>query len=131
MSTGGVNDSVEIQKQAPSSSIKDSNGSDLLEILEIWKQFDIEGVKTRLEKSCVEMREMKTGSIAGRKRLNDLTKAFRSNSSTTGANTSLSVTDLLKAYQEEIDQLSRRSKLSETAFFALLKSLHDLPGDML
>jgi homeobox protein cut-like len=35
------------------------------------------------------------------------------------------VQDILKAYQDEIDQLSRRSKASESAFNSLFKSLTD------
>lgn len=113
--------------QAPSapSNIKESSGSgsDLLEIIELWKQFDLYGVKGRMEKLCIEMREMKTCSINGRKRLNDLTKAFRANKSN-----SITLVDILKAYQEEIDQLSKRSKFCENAYFVLFKSLDDLPG---
>ena len=33
--------------------------------------------------------------------------------------------DLLKSYQDEIDQLSRRAKSSEAAFFGIYKSLYD------
>jgi homeobox protein cut-like len=111
-------------KQQHSSNVIDSSNSELIEILESWKQFNLEEKKISLDKNCVEMRELKTASIAGRKRLNDITKAYRSSTNT------MSVTDLLKAYQEEIDQLSRRSKYSETAFFAIFKSLHDLPGTL-
>lgn len=37
------------------------------------------------------------------------------------------VPDLLKSYQDEIDQLSRRAKLTETIFLGLYKSLYDCP----
>ncbi len=74
--------------------------------------------------SCVELRELKTASITGRKRLNDVTKSFRSK---TKEEQLLMSTDLLTAYQEEVDQLSRRSKFAEMAFFSLYKSLSEAP----
>eukprot|EP01038_Epipyxis_sp_PR26KG_P006821 gene6821-9339_t len=92
--------------------------------LEYWKTFDIENKKSQLEKTCTEMREMKTASIVGRKRLNEITKSFRAKSKDEQV---IGVTELLKAYQEEIDQLSRRSKLTETAFFSLYKSIYEAP----
>ena len=125
-STLPVDDTVISQIQPGETGIpsttNESSRSDVQEIVELWKQFDIEDKKVQLDKNCVEMREMKNLSIAGRKRLNDITKAFR------GSTNAVSITDLLKAYQEEIDQLSRRSKYSETAFISLFKSFHDLPG---
>ena len=39
----------------------------------------------------------------------------------------LIVLDVLKAYQEEIDQLSKRSKFSESAFYSMYKSIYDAP----
>ena len=47
---------------------------------------------------------------------------FRSKTKVEQAET---VQDILKAYQDEIDQLSRRSKASESAFNSLYKSLFD------
>lgn len=80
--------------------------------------------KLQLDKSCVEMRENKTASINGRKRLNEITKAFRGKPKEEQLGM---MTELLKCYQEEIDQLSRRSKFCETTFFSLYKSVYELP----
>jgi homeobox protein cut-like len=93
-------------------------------VLQFWKQFDIMNTRNVWDKTCNEMREMKTASITGRKRLNDLTKVFRAKPKEEQAN---SISELLKAYQEEIDQLSRRTKLSETAYLGIYKSLYDAP----
>ena len=38
-----------------------------------------------------------------------------------------SVLDVVRAYQEEIDQLSKRSKFSEAAFNGIYKALYDAP----
>lgn len=97
-------------------------------IMEVWSQFSLSSKKLSMDKSCVEMRESKTASINGRKRLNDVTKLFRSKPKEEQINM---MTELLKCYQEEIDQLSRRSKHCETTFFSLYKSLYELPDPSL
>ena len=97
-------------------------------VMEVWSQFSLSSKKLSLDRSCVEMRESKTASINGRKRLNDVTKLFRSKPKEEQINM---MTELLKCYQEEIDQLSRRSKHCETTFFSLYKSLYELPDPCL
>lgn len=108
-----------MEEVAPSFSISVAMGE-----LETWKNFNLVERKANLDKSCVEMREAKTASISGRKRLNDITKAFRAKPKDEQL---LMMTEILKCYQEEIDQLSRRSKHCETVFFTLYKALYDLP----
>lgn len=92
--------------------------------LEVWRNFNLDQRKLNLDKSCVEMREAKTASINGRRKLNDITKAFRAKPKEEQINM---MTEILKCYQEEIDQLSRRSKNCETTFFTLFKALYELP----
>jgi homeobox protein cut-like len=94
-------------------------------VLEFWKEFDLDTRRLTLDQNCVDMREMKTSSINGRKRLNDATKVFRGKTRDEQAG---GITELLKLYQEEIDQLSRRSKFSESAFYSLYKSIYDAPN---
>lgn len=100
------------------------SSSDANNILEIWREFDLDGKRLTLDKNCVEMKELKTASITGRKRLNDATKSFRSKSKDDQITM---MPEVLKAYQEEIDQLSRRSKFSEASFYSLYKSLYEAP----
>ena len=97
---------------------------DANQILEFWRDFDLESKRGPLDKQCVEMREMKTTSMNGRKHLNELTKTFRSKSRDEQLGM---VTEVLKAYQEEIDQLGRRAKFSESAFYSLYKSIFEAP----
>lgn len=97
---------------------------DANQILEFWRDFDLDGRRVSLDKQCMEMREMKTTSMTGRKHLNELTKTFRSKTKEEQLGL---ITEVLKAYQEEIDQLSRRAKFSEAAFYALYKSIFEAP----
>lgn len=104
--------------------VHEANNSDPGSVSAFWKSFDFPGKRVGWDKTCTEMREQKTFSINGRKRLNELTKAFRARSKEEQV---LNIAELLKAYQEEIDQLSRRCKLSESAYFAIYKVLYDAP----
>ena len=45
---------------------------DAANVLEFWKEFDLDTRRLTLDQNCVDMREMKTSSINGRKRLNDV-----------------------------------------------------------
>ena len=89
-----------------------------------WKEFDLDSKRLTLDKQCIEMKELKSASMAGRKRLNEATKAFRAKPAEEQLKMML---DVLKAYQEEIDQLSKRSKYSEAAFYGLYKAIYDAP----
>ncbi len=97
---------------------------DVQSVLSFWKDFDFDSKRVSLDKQCVEMREQKTASINGRKRLVDITKRFRAKQ---GEEQLLMAAEVLTSYQEEIDQLSRRSKSSEAAFYALYKAIYEAP----
>lgn len=98
-------------------------------VLSYWKGFDLTSNRTNWEKVCNEMREMKTSSISGRKRLNELTKSFRAKKPEEQPTSAFN--ELLKAYQEEIDQLSRRCKLSESSYVQIYKLLCDAPDPVM
>ena len=91
---------------------------------EFWKEFDLDAKRSTLDQQCLDMKELKAASVAGRKRLNEATKAFRAKPKEEQV---LIILDVLKAYQEEIDQLSKRSKYSESAFYSLYKAIYDAP----
>jgi len=89
-----------------------------------WLEFNLDDRRTGLDRQCLEMRELKGLSTGGRKRLNELTRSFRSKSK---EDQLVQMTELLKAYQEEIDQLSKRSKFAESSFFSLYKAVYEAP----
>jgi len=72
----------------------------------------------------MEMRDSKAASINGRKRLNEITRSFRGKQKEDQLGM---MTEVLKAYQEEIDQLIGRCKYSETSFYQLYKAVYDAP----
>ena len=89
-------------------------------VLGFWQQFDLVSSRAGWDKTCEEMREFKSSSIIARKKLNDITKSFRSKNK---EEQSLVFNDLLKAYQEEIDQLSRSVKLLMELYINLCMKL--------
>jgi homeobox protein cut-like len=92
--------------------------------IEFWRSFGLKERMIALENTCSDIRNAKGARVAGRRHLNDLTKSFRTK---TALEQQACITELLKAYQEEIDQLSRRSKHAESELFALYKDLVDAP----
>ncbi|KAF4319912.1 hypothetical protein JM18_001229 [Phytophthora kernoviae] len=71
------------------------------------------------------MKTDKDASVRSRKKLAETTKQFRRLDSDTDK--AAGAGPLLKAYQEEIDHLTRRAKFSENAFFQLYKGLYAAP----
>ena len=96
------------------------------EVLTFWKEFDIESKRDTFEENALQIREYKSASITGRKKLNESTKEFRLISAN-GPVDAATVNQLLQAYQEECDQLSRRSKYCESAYMSLYKSIYAAP----
>mmetsp|Transcript_16311 Transcript_16311/g.23000 ORF Transcript_16311/g.23000 Transcript_16311/m.23000 type:complete len:819 (-) Transcript_16311:232-2688(-) len=115
-----------------------------------WVSFDWNSRRDQWEKTLLQTKESREQSLSARKQLGETTKQFkRSVKNTEQASTALSqntssqdhvqstikAMDVLakecrktvKAYQEEIDNLTRRCKSSETAFSGLHSSLQDLP----
>lgn len=116
--------------------------------LQTWATFDWVGKKTQLDKASAVTREQKDQSLAARKLLAETTKAFKKSvKSMELAAASLKVKapdsdnaavkamdnlakdcrQTIKSYQEEIDNLTRRCKASETAFLSLHASMMDVP----
>lgn len=113
-----------------------------------WATFDWVGKKTQLDKASAVTREQKDQSLAARKQLAETTKTFKKSVKTMelaaaslkvkapdSDNAAVKAMDNLakdcrqtiKSYQEEIDNLTRRCKASETAFLSLHASMMDVP----
>lgn len=104
---------MDLEASSTAAAIKDKRNEEILSVLHFWKKFDLEERKVLLDKQVVEIRDTKSKSIAGRKHLNEVTKAFRAKPREEQV---VVIQDVLKSYQSEIDQLSRRAKSSEAAF---------------
>ena len=91
---------------------------------EKWKAFDLSSVVSDCQAKCQQIEETKKLSLESKKRLAEETKEFRKK---TNEEIVVDYTILLKSYQQEIDSLSRRAKLSESNYQQLVASLSSLP----
>jgi len=113
-----------------------------------WKSFDWASKSTQWESTTTENKESRESSQAARKQLAETTKLLKravktvetsgkalgsNQSDETVAATVKAIETLskqarvtVKSYQEEIDNLTRRSKATESAFDKLTQALHDV-----
>jgi len=113
-----------------------------------WKSFDWASKSTQWESTTSENKESRESSQAARKQLADTTKLLKravktvetsgknlgSNQSDDNVASAIKAIETLskqarvtvKSYQEEIDNLTRRTKATESAFDKLTQALHDV-----
>ncbi|KAF0711947.1 Aste57867_4969 [Aphanomyces stellatus] len=96
----------------------------ILSVSQYWKGFDLDSKRVMLDAQGVSMQEQKENCLKSRKALAEHTKKFRK---LADADKLPAIAALLRAYQEEIDTLTKRAKFSDGAFFALYKALYEAP----
>ncbi|KAH9949595.1 CASP C terminal-domain-containing protein [Amylocystis lapponica] len=92
--------------------------------LSTWKDIDLSELQKTLDAQGIELVENQKESVVGRKALADRTKEFKKIPDEDKLNAFKS---LLKAYQTEIDSLTKRSKTAENAFLSVYKVLAEAP----
>ncbi|KAG2153772.1 CASP C terminal-domain-containing protein [Suillus bovinus] len=92
--------------------------------LATWKDIKLQELQKTLDAQGIEIVDNQKESILGRKQLADRTKEFKKIPDDEKLN---SFKGLLKAYQTEIDNLTKRSKVSENAFLNVYKVLAEAP----
>ncbi|KIJ49673.1 hypothetical protein M422DRAFT_246745 [Sphaerobolus stellatus SS14] len=92
--------------------------------LSTWKEVNLTELQKTLEAQGLEVVENQKEGVVGRKALSDRTKDFKKLPDDEKLN---AVKGLLKAYQTEIDHLTKRCKTTESAFLSVYKVLADAP----
>ncbi|KAG2150921.1 CASP C terminal-domain-containing protein [Suillus clintonianus] len=92
--------------------------------LATWKDIKLQELQKTLDAQGIEIVDNQKESVLGRKQLADRTKEFKKIPDDEKLN---SFKGLLKAYQTEIDSLTKRSKVSENAFLSVYKVLAEAP----
>lgn len=92
--------------------------------LSTWKDVNLSELQKTLDAQGIEIVENQKESVVGRKALADRTKDFKKISDDEKLN---AFRGLLKAYQTEIDNLTKRSKVAENAFLNVYKVLAEAP----
>lgn len=95
--------------------------------LQIWKDFDLNGRRSALDKQGLDIADRQEASAATRKQLAVSTRNFKKSLSEGTPISSKDVGSLLRLYQTEIDTLTNRAKAAEGSFLALYKALDDAP----
>ncbi|KAG7527478.1 hypothetical protein FFLO_06893 [Filobasidium floriforme] len=93
--------------------------------LATWKEIDLAETQKQLDKTALELVESQKENLVGRKKLAEQTREFKKLPDEPEKFNAIKT--LLKAYQSEIDSLTRRSKSSETAFLHVYKLLAEAP----
>ncbi|WVR00235.1 hypothetical protein IAU59_007377 [Kwoniella sp. CBS 9459] len=93
--------------------------------LTTWKEINLSELQKSLDSTALELVENQKENLVGRKKLAEQTREFKKLPDDAEKFSAIKV--LLKAYQGEIDSLTRRSKMSETSFLNVYKLLSDAP----
>ncbi|XP_076348050.1 homeobox protein cut-like 1 [Tachypleus tridentatus] len=93
-------------------------------LVRYWKNFDFPGLQRELDTTAVELANRQDESETSRKKLVEQSREFKKN---TSEDIRKIVAPLLKSFQSEIDNLSKRSKAAEAAFLAVYKKLLEVP----
>lgn len=98
--------------------------SDFTQALSVWKEIDLSELQKKLDTQGLELVDNQKESVVGRKGLADKTKEFKKLQEEEKPE---AFKGLLKAYQNEIDALTKRCKASDNAFLSVYKLLAEAP----
>ncbi|KAH7549313.1 hypothetical protein JRO89_XS13G0013100 [Xanthoceras sorbifolium] len=101
-----------------------SSSSPVPVVANFWKDFDLEKEKIVLDEQGLRIAENQENSQKNRRKLAESTRDFKKAS----PEEKLSLfNSLLKGYQEEVDNLTKRAKFGENAFLNIYQKLYEAP----
>ncbi|XP_059455364.1 protein CASP [Corylus avellana] len=89
-----------------------------------WKDFDLEKEKIVLDEQGLRIAENQENSQKNRRKLAENTRDFKKASPEEKLNL---FNSLLKGYQEEVDNLTKRAKFGENAFLNIYQKIYEAP----
>ncbi|CAF3668670.1 unnamed protein product [Rotaria sordida] len=93
-------------------------------IVKQWTSFDLKTIQHDLDVTTTEIASRADESDQSRRKLVELSRDFKKN---TNEDVRKAVAPILKSFQIEIDNLSKRSKAAEKAFLEIYRHLSELP----
>lgn len=78
-----------------------------------WREFDLEGMRTKLDESGLKIASYQEEALQNRKKLAESTREFKRSAD---EQVNKTVGPLLRQYQEEVDRLTKRAKSGESAY---------------
>ncbi|PSR95722.1 Protein CASP like [Actinidia chinensis var. chinensis] len=101
-----------------------SSSTPLSVVANFWKDFNLEKERIVLDEQGIRIAENQENSQKNRRKLAESTRDFKKAS----AEEKLSLfNSLLKGYQEEVDNLTKRAKFGENAFLNIYQKLYEAP----
>ncbi|KAJ2917790.1 hypothetical protein MD484_g2641, partial [Candolleomyces efflorescens] len=101
-----------------------SSSSNFSAALETWRGINLTELQKKLDGQGIEIVDNQKEGLLGRKGLSDKTKEFKKLADAEKLN---AFKGLLKAYQTEIDSITKRCKTSDNAFLHVYKVLAEAP----
>lgn len=92
--------------------------------IKAWSEIGLASLQHTLDDAGVEILENQKASMVSRKELAARTKAFKKSSDETKL---VEIKSLLKLYQSEVDNLTKRGKFAETSFMNVYQALVEAP----
>lgn len=91
---------------------------------DLWSKADLAGLQKRLDKDVIAIKDKETQSLESRKQLATETKKFKKLESEEKLG---NINRIIKQYQQEIDNLTQRSKFSEVVLLEIYAKLSEAP----
>lgn len=103
---------------------KGSLPSPIAAVCSFWREFDLEKERSGLDEQGLRIAENQEISQKNRRKLAESTRDFKKASTDEKLNL---FNSLLKNYQEEVDNLTKRAKFGENAFLNIYQKLYEAP----
>ncbi|GLT71379.1 hypothetical protein SLA2020_434050 [Shorea laevis] len=115
---------MEAPQGGPERDKSNSSSSPTPVVATFWKDFDLEKEKVVLDEQGLRIAENQENSQKNRRKLAENTRDFKKASAEEKLNL---FNSLLKGYQEEVDNLTKRAKFGENAFLNIYQKLYEAP----
>ncbi|KAL4573743.1 hypothetical protein LXL04_020560 [Taraxacum kok-saghyz] len=93
-------------------------------VANFWREFDLEKERSILDEQGLRIAENQENSQKNRRKLAESTRDFKK---APAEEKSSLFTSLLRGYQEEVDNLTKRAKFGENAFLNIYQKLYEAP----
>eukprot|EP00249_Psilotum_nudum_P010732 c22726_g1_i1 orf=256-2385(+) len=101
-----------------------TSSSSIAVVLNYWKDFDLENERMKLDEQGLRIGENQESSLKNRRKLSESTRDFKKASSDDKLKM---LNSLLKSYQEEVDNVTKRAKFGENCFLNIYQKLYEAP----
>ncbi|KAJ7538419.1 hypothetical protein O6H91_11G047000 [Diphasiastrum complanatum] len=120
----GGNEKEKDKAKLVSGALTFNSSSPIASILNYWKEFDLETERTKLDEQGLHIGENQESSLKHRRKLAESTRDFKK----VATEEKMKIfPSLLKSYQEEVDNLTKRAKFGENAFLNIYQKLFEAP----